>query len=170
MANYIDFEEQTKKIKLIAFDLDGIVNEGLIGYGEMGVILFKQYNMKDFEAINELKKIFIVVVVSTDSSINYSVCKTRSIPFFVNPKNKKDALAKAMVKYGVTPDEVVYVGNSFSDVDNCRMIPFSLCPSDAIGEVKSCCHTLESFAGYGVLAEVYDLLKSEIIQRKKLDK
>lgn len=170
MANYIDFDEQTKKIKLIAFDLDGIVNEGLIGYGEMGTILFKQYNMKDFEAINELKKAFIVVVVSVDSSINYSVCKTRNIPFFVNPKSKKGALTKATIKYGVTPDEVVYVGNSFSDIESCRMIPFSLCPSDAIAEVKSCCHTLESFAGYGVLAEVYELLKPEIISRKKLDK
>lgn len=170
MANYIDFEEQAKKIKLIALDLDGVVNEGLTGYGEMGIVLFKQYNQKDFEAINELRKTFIVVVVSTDSSINYSVCKSKNIPFFVSPKSKKDALSRAMVKYGATPDEVVYVGNSFSDTENCRMIPFSLCPSDAVGEVKSCCHMLESFAGYGVMAEVYDFLKSEIISRKKLDK
>ena len=170
MANYIDFDEQTKKIKLVAFDLDGVVNEGITGFGEMGIVLFKQYNMKDFEAINELKKTFQVAVVSTDSSINYSVCKTKKISFFVNSKSKKDALSKAMVRYGATPDEVVYIGNSFSDLESCKMIPFSLCPSDAVGEVRNCCHTLESFAGYGVVAEVYDLLKSEIIRRRTLDK
>lgn len=169
MGNYIEFEEKAKEIKLIAFDLDGIVNEGLIGYGEMSTVLFKQYNIKDFEAINELRKTFQVVVVSTDSAINYSVCKTRRIPFFVD-QNKRNALSKAMVKYNVRPDNVVYIGHSFSDIKNCKAIPFSLCPSDAINEIKHRCHVLESFAGYGVIAEVYDLLKTEIIRRKKLDK
>ncbi len=165
--NYIDFEEQTKKIKLIAFDLDGVVNEGLTGYGEMGTVLFKQYNTKDFEAINELRKTFVVISVSTDSAINYGVCKAKHIPFFVD-KNKNNALSRAMVRYGVRPEEVVYIGSSFSDVGNCKMIPFSLCPSDSVTDVKACCHPLETFAGYGVLAEVYNLLKPEILRRQSL--
>lgn len=169
MSNIVNFEENTKKIKLVAFDLDGVVNEGLVGYGEMAIPLMKQYNLKDFEAINELKKTFVVVVVSEDSNINYHLCRTKRIPFFCT-KNKNDALKKAMLKYNVTPEEVVYVGNSFSDVENCKMIPFSLCPSDAIRSVLSVCHSVESFAGYGVIAEVYDLLKPEIKRRKALDK
>jgi len=169
MLNSINFEECAKKIKFVAFDLDGVVNEGLIGYGEMAIPLMKQYNLKDFEAINELKKTFIVVVVSEDSSINYHLCRSKKIPFFCT-KNKNDALKKAMLKYNVTPEEVVYIGNSFSDVENCKMIPFSLCPSDAVNEVLSVCKPVESFAGYGVVAEVYGFLKPEIKRRMGIDK
>lgn len=169
MANYIDFEEQSKKIKMIALEIDGVITEGLVCITDMPSVAFKQYNLKDFEAIDELKNTFKVVVVSSDWAVNKNLCASRHIPFFCM-KTKKEALSKAMIKYGVTPEEVVYVGHSFSDIDNCRMIPFSLCPSDAVSDIKNCCHVLESFAGYGVMAEIYDLLKNEIIRRKKLDK
>jgi len=169
MSNFIDFEEQSKKIKMIAFDLDGVVTEGLVGYGEMGIPLFKQYNVKDLEAVNELKKFFTIVVVSADNSINYHLCRAKNIPFFHNSRSKKEALSKAMMRYGVTPEEVVYIGHSFSDIENCKMIPFSLCPSDAVGELRPFCHVLDCFAGYGAVPEVYELLKSEIIRRQTLD-
>lgn len=168
MPNYIDFEEQAKKIKMIALELDGVVTEGLVCFTDMPAVAFKQYNLKDFEAIDELKKTFKVVVVSSDWSVNKNLCASKHIPFFC-AKTKKEALSKAMIKYSVTPDEVIYIGHSFSDVDNCRMVPFALCPSDAVPELKRFAKPLESFAGYGVVAEVYELLRSEIIRRNTLD-
>lgn len=168
--SHINFEEQVKKIKLIAFDLDGTVTEGLIGYGEMAIPLMKQYNMKDFEAINELKKIFTIVVVTSDNRINYSLCRDKNIPMFYNPKSKQDSLRKAMLRYNVQAEEVIYIGSSFSDVTNCKMIPFSLCPSDAVHEVKRFAEPMESFAGYGVIAELHEVLRHEIIRRETLDK
>jgi 3-deoxy-D-manno-octulosonate 8-phosphate phosphatase KdsC-like HAD superfamily phosphatase len=54
-------KESLKKIKVIVSEVDGIVTEHLSAIDPMGYVVFKQYYMKDFEAINELKKNFIFV-------------------------------------------------------------------------------------------------------------
>ena len=42
-------------IKVIVSEIDGIVTEHLSGIGEMGITMFKQYYIKDFDAINQIK-------------------------------------------------------------------------------------------------------------------
>ena len=97
------------------------------------------------------------------------MARARNIPLFHNAKDKKQALIALMQKYGVGPEEVLYIGASFSDLENIKMIPFSMCPSDAITDVKFQSYfVLDTFAGYGVLCEVYSLLKAEISRRQVL--
>jgi len=164
-------EEMLSKVKVIASEIDGILTEDLVHTDELGNVPFKKYCVKDFEAINELKKTFTFVFVASDPRVNFNLCRSKNIPFYFDKKNKNDALRKAMKKYGVGAEEVLYIGRSFSDLENIRMIPFSLCPDDAIDEVKAvACHSLGSFGGYGVLCEVYDILKPEISRRKTLTK
>jgi len=43
-------------IKAVISEIDGIVTEHLSGIGEMNITMFKQFYMKDFEAINLIKK------------------------------------------------------------------------------------------------------------------
>jgi len=164
-----DIFERCEKIKLIVSEMDGIVNKGLSGIGEMNVTLFKQYCLKDFEAINELKKTFIFAFVTADNSINYYAARARNIPLFYNQKDKKQPLVNLMQKYGVGPEEVLYIGTSFSDLENIKMIPFSMCPADAITDVKLQSYfILDTPAGDGVICEVYALLKPEIVRRQTL--
>jgi 3-deoxy-D-manno-octulosonate 8-phosphate phosphatase KdsC-like HAD superfamily phosphatase len=48
-----------------------------------------------------------------------------------------------------------------------RMVPFSICPSDAVTDVKEIAHeVLPMLGGEGILCSVYDLLKTEIKFRK----
>lgn len=161
------FEEWCSKIKIIVSEIDGIITEDSLYIDELGNIPFKKFHKKDFEAINELKKTFVFVFLSSDNAISYHLCRRKSIPFYHSPKNKKESLVKIMQRYSVTPDEVIYIGNSFSDLKCMQMIPFSLCPIDAVTDVKTICyHVLESYAGEGVLCEVYHLLEHETIKRK----
>jgi len=165
------FEEWCSKIKVIVSEIDGIITEDLLYIDELGNVPFKGFYRKDFDAINELKKTFTFVFLSSDNAISYNMCRRKNIPFFHAPKNKKNVLIKVMQRYGVSPEEIIYIGNSYSDVKCLRMIPFSLCPSDAVEDVKSICyHKLSSCGGIGVLEEVFNLLKHEIIRRKTLDK
>ena len=163
------FEEWCSKIKIIVSEVDGIITDHLVNVDELGNVPFKGFYMKDFEAINELRKTFGFVFLSSDNSISYHLCRRKNIPFFHAPKDKNGGLKKIMQKYNVSAEEVLYVGSSLSDLKNIRMIPFSVCPSDSVSDVKTIAyHTLESVGSFGVLCEVYDLLRPEIIRRKPL--
>lgn len=161
------FTEWCTKLKVIISEIDGIVTEDLLYIDELGNVPFKKFCKKDFEVINELKKTFTFVFLSTDNSISYHLCRRKNIPFFYAPKDKKESLIKVMRKYGVAPEEVLYIGCSLSDLECIRMIPFSMCPIDATSDVKTTAfHVLDNFSGEGVLCSVHDLLKPEIKSRK----
>lgn len=163
------FKEWCLKIKVIVSEVDGVITEDLSYVDELGNIPFKGFYRKDFEVINKLRKTFTFVFLSSDNSVSYHLCRRKNIPFYHAPKDKKEVLIRIMQRYGVTPDEVVYIGSSFSDLRCIQMVPFSLCPVDAVSDIKTVCyHVLESYGGGGVLCEVYDLLKYEIIRRKSL--
>lgn len=163
------FEEWCSKIKIIVSEIDGIVTDHKICIDELGNVPFKNYNVKDFETINELRKTFTFVFLSSDNVVSYHLCRRRNIPFYYAPKDKRSVLIKIMQKYGVTPEEVLYIGSTFSDLGCVQLIPFSLCPVDAISDVKTASYyVLENFGSDGVLEEVYNLLKSEISRRNTL--
>jgi 3-deoxy-D-manno-octulosonate 8-phosphate phosphatase (KDO 8-P phosphatase) len=161
------FTESCAKLKIIVSEIDGIITEDLLYIDELGNIPFKKFCKKDFEIINELKKTFTFVFLSTDNSISYHLCRRRNIPFFHAPKNKKESLVKIMQRYSASPEEILYIGCSLSDLECMQMIPFSMCPVDAMNDIKSTAfHVLDNFSGEGILCEIYSLLKDEIKLRK----
>lgn len=161
------FEEWSEKIKVIVSEVDGVLTDGALCIDELGNVPFKKFYGKDFEMINELKKTFTFVFLSVDNSISYHLCRRKNIPFYHTPKDKKEGLIKIMRKYRVTPEEVLYIGCSLSDLRCIQMIPFSLCTADAVSDIKTVSYlVLENFGGDGVLCEVYDLLRNEIVKRK----
>lgn len=147
------------KIKLIASEVDGVVTEHLSTINEMGYVLFKQYYMKDFEAINEMKKLYTFAFVSGDNAVNYNFCRDKNIPFFWDPRGKKEAFVKMMRKYNVTPEEILYVGCSYSDLDLMSMSEVSVCPADAVHNAKNIADVVFEYSGgCGVLCELLTLL------------
>ena len=161
-------DEMFEKVKVIVSEIDGIVTEHLSAVDPMGYTVLKHYCMKDFEAVNELKKTFTFVFLSSDDLINYKVCRDRNIPFYHSKKRKKEELIKIMRRYEVTPEEVLYIGNTFSDVECMRMIPFSLCPTDAVLPIRKIATKILTIpSGIGVLCEIYEFLYNEIIRRKR---
>ena len=44
-------------IKLVVSEIDGIITDGFRAEDEMGHVLYKRYQSKDFSAINEIKKV-----------------------------------------------------------------------------------------------------------------
>jgi 3-deoxy-D-manno-octulosonate 8-phosphate phosphatase (KDO 8-P phosphatase) len=126
------FKEWCNKIKIIVSEIDGIVTEHLFGIGEMNITMFKQYYMKDFEAINQIKSNCNFVFLSSDAAINLSLCRKRSIPFYHAERNKKDVLVQILRRYNCTPENLLYIGCSYSDIDCMKLAEISLCPEDAV--------------------------------------
>lgn len=151
----MDFDD----IKLVVSEVDGIITEHLIAFGEINTVMFKQFYMKDFEAINLIKKDWGFAFLSADANISLSLCKKRNIPFFFAEKSKREVYNQILQRYSLTPDNILYIGSSYSDINCIQMSGISMCPEDAVPQVKAMVdHVIPVYSGTGILCYVYELL------------
>ena len=162
--------EGLKKIKIIVSEVEGILTQGWVPVDELGNNPFKLFYYRDFEAINMLKSYFKVVFISADNKINYNYMRSKQLPFYYDPKNKKSALLAALKRYSFGPEDAMYIGSSYSDISCMQQIPFSACPEDAVDQIKELAEVvLPVYGGDGVFCKVYDLLRQEIHRRRIKD-
>ena len=150
-------------IKLIVSEVDGVITDGTRAEDEMGHVLYKRYQSKDFSAINEIKKNFKFVFLSDDQHINYNMCRRKNIPFFYgrNDHEKYNKLVEILKRYRCTPDETIYIASKVSDLKCVQLIPKSLCPADAGGYLfDKCWADFTRSGGQGIIAECLYLLKN----------
>lgn len=155
--------KNSNRIKLIVSEIDGIITTGERPEDEMGHVVYKTYQSKDFAAINEIKKKFKFVFLSDDNHINYNMCRRRNIPFYwaKNEKDKYDKLVEIINRYQCTPDEVIYIASKVSDVKCIQLIPRSLCPDDAGEYLKQkCWASFIASGGRGIICELLYLLEN----------
>jgi 3-deoxy-D-manno-octulosonate 8-phosphate phosphatase KdsC-like HAD superfamily phosphatase len=170
-------DRKYKNIKLIISAVDGIITEDMCPIDELVNVPYKFFYMKDFEAINELKKYFKFVFLSGDNKVTYHLCKRKQIPFFWANKNGKfktklDCMAEIRTKYRVNLDEMLFVGYSYSDIGCAQMAGSCVCGIDASKKIKSIAtktgEVIDSFGGTGLLSYLYDdILYPELIVRQK---
>jgi 3-deoxy-D-manno-octulosonate 8-phosphate phosphatase (KDO 8-P phosphatase) len=155
-------------VKVIVSEMDGIITEHLAGMGEFNVTMFKQYYMKDFEVVNILRKHFGFSFLSSDPSINLSLCRKRNIPFYWAEKGKLSQINGILRRFNVSPDDLLYVGCTYSDIEVMSLAGLSICPEDSVVQVKNKAdRVLPVYGGAGVLCQLYDLLYDEIEKRKR---
>jgi len=150
-------------IKLVVSEIDGVITNGERAEDEMGHVLYKTYQSKDFSAINEIKKNFKFAFLSDDNGISYNMCRRKNIPFYwaKNAQDKYDKLIEILKRYQCVPDEVVYVASKVSDEKCIQLIPKSICPDDAGEYLKQkCWASFIASGGKGILGELLYLLKN----------
>ena len=162
-----NFLELISKIKIIVSEVDGVVTNGELCYDALANIPIKTFCIKDFEAINEIKKEFKFIFLSSNAFVSEYLCRKKNIPFYHSPKDKLDGMKRILRYYSVTPDETMFIGSMYSDIECMQLVPLSICPDDSVAEIKECAliHTY-SLGGYGVLSELYDgYIRNEINRR-----
>jgi len=151
----------TKQLKLIVSEIDGVLTDGTYAEDELGNVLYKQFQSKDFDAINILKRDYKVVFLSEDNRINYNMCRRKNLPFYwgKNTEEKYNKFIEILRRYNCTPDEVVFIASKLSDIKCCQLIPKSLCPADA-GEylISKCWTEFKTDGGKGIFVELLYLL------------
>lgn len=146
-----------KNIKIIVSEIDGILTKGLYPTDELGNVLFKEYNFKDFEAINEIKKYFKFVFISKDNSINYNLCRRKQLPYYWSLSKEKTLVEDVLPRYGFALDNLIYIGSSFSDGKAMALAKLAVCPYDAPYSIKRIAGViLGTASGGGILSDFYE--------------
>jgi N-acylneuraminate cytidylyltransferase len=148
-----------KNIKLLAMDVDGVLTDGSMYYSENGDEL-KKFNTRDGMGIKLLKENGIKIAIITKENTKLVERRAKKLhvdDLFQGVENKFLALEELKKKYELNNSEIAYVGDDVNDIPVLNKVGLSICPNDAINDVKKICdYITETNGGYGVVREIYE--------------
>ena len=172
MNNNIELKGIASKIKLVAFDVDGVLTDGSLTFLEDGREI-KTYNAKDGLGVVMLGKAGIITSIITARDNNVVKLRANQIDIkelYMGQKNKILALKELCEKYSLKTEEIAYMGDDLPDICVLREVGLACCPADAVSEVKATCNFISSKkGGKGAARELCDfILDSQNITYKML--
>lgn len=150
-----------KSIKMLLFDIDGVVTDGK-KYTDGVQTELKSISMKDIDALSLLKSKGYLLGCITGENTDFSKQFERmQLLDYVSLgcKQKDESIKEIEERFQVKPEEICYIGDGKYDIPVLSLVGLPVCPGDAIEEVKQISDViLHSKGGEGCLAEVYTLL------------
>ena len=133
----IDYD--LSKIKMIVFDVDGVLSSETITLHTSGDPL-RTVNIKDGYAIQLAIKMGLHIAIITGGNtenvrIRYERLGMTDV--HMSCAVKIDAYRELLKKYGLTDAEVMYMGDDIPDYEVMRCCGCAVCPADAASEIKA---------------------------------
>ncbi len=157
----LDLVAKAKKIKLAAFDVDGVMTDGSLTFGEDGRE-FKTYNAKDGQGIVMLNHVGFKTAIITareNPTVNVRAKILNITKLHHGIKDKFLALQDLMQEFGVSYEEIAYMGDDLPDICVLEKVGIAACPNDAVGEVKEICNFVsEKDGGRGAVRELCNFI------------
>ncbi len=149
-------------IKLVAFDVDGVMTDGGIYLGDVdgARIEFKRYEIQDGLGIAMLRLVDIPVAIVT-GRVSESV-RLRALELGIHPDDvaqdpdghKLAGFMRILERRGITLQETAFVGDDFPDVALLRIVGLPVAVGNAVPEVRAICrHQLTRTGGRGAVRE-----------------
>ena len=141
--------EKAKCIRMLAFDVDGVMTDGSITYDENGVE-YKTFNAKDGHGLAKMSKNGFVTAIITgrnNGTVDRRATDLRVTEVYQGVKNKLPILEAIMEKYGFDFSQVAYMGDDEPDICILDKVAIAACPADAVDKVKKVCNFESSRAG-----------------------
>tara|TARA_B100000378_G_scaffold183407_1_gene148513 strand:+ start:594 stop:1109 length:516 start_codon:yes stop_codon:yes gene_type:complete len=162
--------KRIKKIKLIATDVDGVLTDGGMYYSSKGDVL-KKFHARDGMAVSILKKNTIPTVIITkerNQIVKKWSSKMNIDKLFDGVKNKEEVVSKLCKSYGLSENNIAYIGDDVNDLEILKKTGFAATPKDGNLEVKKIVdYICKNRGGEGVLREICDLIISIKFGKKK---
>jgi 3-deoxy-D-manno-octulosonate 8-phosphate phosphatase (KDO 8-P phosphatase) len=154
-------KEKARDIKLVVFDVDGVLTDGTLSYSESGEEV-KHFNVKDGVGIKLLNayEITTAVISAKDSAPLRKRIADLDIPhFYPACKDKWERLSALMDELWIEPNEVCYVGDDVIDLKVMKRIGLSITPADGFWLVREHSDLItDALGGKGVAREVADII------------
>ena len=133
MINY-----ELTKIRAIVFDVDGVLSAETITMSAEGEPL-RTVNIKDGYALQLAVKLGLRIAIMTGANTlavrrRYEGLGIKDV--YTGCAVKIKTYDEFLAKYGLTDDEVMYMGDDIPDLEIMRRAGCPVCPADACPEVK----------------------------------
>ncbi len=149
-------------VRLIAFDVDGILTDGGMYYFENGDQA-KKFNVRDGIAIEAFQKAGYITAILTgeDTPIVTFRAKKLKIPYvYLGVKDKLMIMQVLLKKLHLLWTQVAYVGDEVNDIELLQHAGFAISVHDAHDKVKKIAdYICQTKGGDGVVREIYALFE-----------
>ena len=133
MINY-----DLRKIRAIVFDVDGVLSQETIMLPPEGVPN-RTVNIKDGYAIQLAMKLGLRIAVMTGANVEAIRIRYEGLgmeDIYMGCAMKRPTYEAFLDKYGLTDDEVMYMGDDIPDLEIMRRVGCPVCPRDAATEIR----------------------------------
>ena len=162
--------EIAKNIKMVVFDVDGVLTDGRLIFSQKGEEL-KFFHSHDGLGISLLHKAGIKTAIITGRKSQIVKLRANELKIndiYQNSKNKIASLEKILNKYKLSPDEIAYIGDDINDLGVLSIVALPCTVFNGATEVKEIAKLVsEKYGGKGAVREIVEyILKSKNIWDK----
>ncbi len=151
------------KIKLLICDVDGVLSDGKVYFGNDGEEL-KNFNIKDGLGIKLLQRNGIQVAIITGRQSNIVDHRAKELGIslvFQGRSDKRETFDQLTEQLGLRNDQVAHIGDDLPDLPLMKKSGLGLCVADAYDFVRQNADWVtEHRGGDGAIRDVCDLLLS----------
>ncbi|MCM8821122.1 MAG: HAD hydrolase family protein [Candidatus Omnitrophica bacterium] len=153
----------TKKIKVVATDIDGVLTDGKIFY--FNGKIYRNFNINDGTAfkllsIAGIKTVVISAKKSEETKKRFSELKVNC--YIEGAENKLSAIEKFISRKDIKWSEICYIGDDLQDIPAMRKAGLSVAPSNACPEVKDIAdYICKKNGGEGAFREIVEIILKE---------
>ncbi|MEX0584943.1 MAG: HAD-IIIA family hydrolase [Natronospirillum sp.] len=157
-------------IKLLILDVDGVLTNGQLVYGQKGEML-KVFHVHDGLGIKaaQANGIKVAVISAKDSlPLRQRLVDLGVTEHFLGAQDKDAAFQDLIVKLDVAPEHVAYIGDDLVDVKVMRQVGFPVAVKNAQGLVKAASkHRTQLNGGEGAVRETIDYILRQQVGLEK---
>ena len=161
----LDLRAKASKIKMVAFDVDGVMTDGSLTFDENG-IEYKTFNAKDGQGIVNLRNAGIITAIITareNGTVKHRFENLGLTRLFQGQKDKLKAMKQLLEDYNLDFSQVAYMGDDLPDIPVIKEVGLGCCPNDAVDEVREVATFISSKnGGRGAVREMCDLIYKNI--------
>ncbi|OIO39419.1 MAG: hypothetical protein AUJ71_00650 [Candidatus Omnitrophica bacterium CG1_02_49_16] len=156
-----DLKDRILRVKLLLLDVDGVLTDGRIVYGDYGDEL-KFFDVQDGFGLMMLRRAGIpsVIISAKKSGVNHRRAKELQVAkIYQNVRDKLRIFEKVVKKMKLKHEEVCYMGDDLVDIPVLLRVGFAVGVHNAVDDVKESVHyvTIKN-GGRGAVREVIDLI------------
>jgi 3-deoxy-D-manno-octulosonate 8-phosphate phosphatase (KDO 8-P phosphatase) len=153
--------EAAKKIKLLLLDVDGVLTDGRLYYGNSGEEM-KAFNIQDGLGIKLLQRAEVQVGIITgrvSSLLEHRATELGIHPVVQGREDKLTALQELMQTMDINLDEVAFVGDDLPDLAVIRQVGLGITPANGSSTLSSQAQWQTSKrGGDGAVREVAEMI------------
>lgn len=141
-----DAEARARQIKVLIFDVDGVLTDGtitVIPKLDGSAIETKPFHAHDGLAISLARLGGIRTGIITKRQSQTVAIRARDLKLefvYQGQAHKLKAMHEICAQAGITPDELCYVGDDIVDLPILRVCGLAIATANARAEVKATCH------------------------------
>ncbi len=152
-----------RRLKLVGFDVDGVLTDNGVYVGLVGdhPVEFKRFHIQDGLGIRMLRSAGLAVVWASARRSDATELRARELKVdeLVQDNKKLPAFTALLERRGVAWEESAFVGDDLPDLPLLTRVGLPIAVANAVPEAKAAARVVTTFAGgQGAVREVAELI------------